>query len=1177
MSINPNTPADFSPTLEGYTGQGAFKFWCQQVLPLVFDDSISYYELLNKVVVYLNNVIQDVSAAETNISALSQAYKQLEDYVNDYFSSLDVQQEINNKLDQMAQDTSPTGLPALIRPFVTNLMPGEVAEQLPGEVTNQIGGVVANQLPSVTNNLLNSNTSPVPRLVTDWLNQNVNPVGSAVTVDNSLSISDSAGDSQVTGDTIRMMGALPWKRKARTFLRKDTGDWSTAVSARVYESGYVDVTWSSGDKYIYKGRHIPNDSSACSVAFYDSNGDYIPDSAVQCKLAQYYVFSDDNIPNGTATIRFTSNRNTESEDTLIFEIYKLTKFTTSTSGGEVVNYGGLVGNTYMDLKTLSTDYTSTIPVLVNRITSNENAVYEVGCIPYTLKPTHGVYTYDSTNGLQFITTGYASFNTVEAVVDVSEGDEFIYRGNGGTGTQVGVVLYDANDNIISARSYDADKYHKISVNNGTAKILFSGHYRYTQTDDPGFSLFKKTSIITNFYDRIDTNENSISNLEQNVNHSMGAITYTTQLQGYYNKLGDFVSSARYTNGHVLVDVNEGDIFLYRGRGKNANDTAVSIILYSTYTDNEKVIAKTYSFDNDSLNRIVIPNGVVKMFATSFYYDSATPPIPVEDRYNKIVFDLYKDGTINKLYDMTKYESNSTLNICNRAYASATMNTPRTVDVNNEAVVCIGFDDYNLDCNAAVEWLGNQGIKSYLGLIPENVTDNWEMARNCFEYGGEICAHSKTPMTATNQTFELLNEKFIQIPEVIGRHGFPVYGILRAGGTDIETANDELNEFYSRASGMKYSDYYGKPISNSVYRLGRTNMTSKTLSQWRTALDDLVANHGFLILYCHHVNGTEHGFTFNDFKNLVNEITSRNIAILTINELVDAYAYGGISTDEFPRSKTELTIEGVPPIEFMGRANGTFTNYRVYGKGDGSETQTVNLIPQDYTLEQGTFDGSTGENLNSDSRVRTGVMTMPLMEDTNWRVCVSWKTKLNVKTEVLYGIYNTDGSYYAGYGWGSYRVDSMSVERMYDVLNTYRQFKLKLAFRREDNAPISPSDIYDIQVEYNRSSPTAYQPPVNIINGVGDIVEDSDNPNFCKYRIPITVGENTVGIYLDEPLIKGRASDYIDFATQKRYNSDGTEEAITLPAISFESGSNELSVGTAIQPSKVVISGNISNV
>ena len=40
-----------------------FKFWCQKVLPLVYDDSLSYYEVLCKVVEYINELI----ASDTEI------------------------------------------------------------------------------------------------------------------------------------------------------------------------------------------------------------------------------------------------------------------------------------------------------------------------------------------------------------------------------------------------------------------------------------------------------------------------------------------------------------------------------------------------------------------------------------------------------------------------------------------------------------------------------------------------------------------------------------------------------------------------------------------------------------------------------------------------------------------------------------------------------------------------------------------------------------------------------------------------------------------------------------------------------------------------------------------------------------------------------------------------------
>ena len=77
--------------------RGEFRFWCQKVLPLVYDDSLSYYELLCKVVKYLNYTMADVVK-------LSDDFDKLEEYVKNYFDNLDVQEEINNKLDAMAAD-----------------------------------------------------------------------------------------------------------------------------------------------------------------------------------------------------------------------------------------------------------------------------------------------------------------------------------------------------------------------------------------------------------------------------------------------------------------------------------------------------------------------------------------------------------------------------------------------------------------------------------------------------------------------------------------------------------------------------------------------------------------------------------------------------------------------------------------------------------------------------------------------------------------------------------------------------------------------------------------------------------------------------------------------------------------------------------------------------------------
>lgn len=80
-----------------------FRFWCYKVLPLVYDDSLSYYEILCKVVKYINEMLEELETSEKRIDGLDDAVKKLREYVEHYFDNLDVQTEINNKLDAMAE------------------------------------------------------------------------------------------------------------------------------------------------------------------------------------------------------------------------------------------------------------------------------------------------------------------------------------------------------------------------------------------------------------------------------------------------------------------------------------------------------------------------------------------------------------------------------------------------------------------------------------------------------------------------------------------------------------------------------------------------------------------------------------------------------------------------------------------------------------------------------------------------------------------------------------------------------------------------------------------------------------------------------------------------------------------------------------------------------------------
>lgn len=127
-SITPLPPANFTPEMGNYQTLKPFRYWCQKVLPLVYDDSLSYYELLCKVVDYLNKTMEDVETLHGDVTNLHTAYKELQSYVNNYFSTLDVQEEINKKLDELVNSGRLDIMLSIFIPYVTLEMFGGVGD-----------------------------------------------------------------------------------------------------------------------------------------------------------------------------------------------------------------------------------------------------------------------------------------------------------------------------------------------------------------------------------------------------------------------------------------------------------------------------------------------------------------------------------------------------------------------------------------------------------------------------------------------------------------------------------------------------------------------------------------------------------------------------------------------------------------------------------------------------------------------------------------------------------------------------------------------------------------------------------------------------------------------------------------------------------------------------------------
>jgi predicted nucleic acid-binding Zn-ribbon protein len=114
---NKFTPANFDPILKKYDGIPYLRFWCQKVLPAVYDQSLSYYEVLCKLAAFLNKMLEELEKMQDNIDALHKAYKDLQEWVNAEIARFeahmeqhfdDLTKELWNKFEQYKNDTNTT-------------------------------------------------------------------------------------------------------------------------------------------------------------------------------------------------------------------------------------------------------------------------------------------------------------------------------------------------------------------------------------------------------------------------------------------------------------------------------------------------------------------------------------------------------------------------------------------------------------------------------------------------------------------------------------------------------------------------------------------------------------------------------------------------------------------------------------------------------------------------------------------------------------------------------------------------------------------------------------------------------------------------------------------------------------------------------------------------------------
>lgn len=231
---------------------------------------------------------------------------------------------------------------------------------------------------------------------------------------------------------------------------------------------------------------------------------------------------------------------------------------------------------------------------------------------------------------------------------------------------------------------------------------------------------------------------------------------------------------------------------------------------------------------------------------------------------------------------------------------------------------------------------------------------------------------------------------------------------------------------------------------------------------------------------------------------------------------------------------EFEVENVPPLAYKA-IEGTLKNYRIYGN----------------TVDAASVGDRTGNLFDkSGSQYGNNLHWVParglVYSDTYYGSPIMDVTGLNTITRSYTG---TSANYF--------------------LTSNLSQF-------------VNVSNVGTVDAGVTVNVPDGYTKCVfNIPNTIrpDSIMVNSGSTAFpyepYGYKVPVTVSNGTdtltTPIYLPEPIkMVGDEAEYVDYAEQKMRRIGADDVDVTLPALPTLTGTNVLSVGTEVQPSKVYV-------
>lgn len=179
-----------------------FRFWVQTALPLVYDDSLSYYELLCKVVSYVNNMLKAIDEFNETIDEYTQKMDELVQYVHDYFESEEFHDIVIAALDDMAEQGQ---FDDIIEPIVQRYV---------GPIQTEVGQLVLD-VREVQGGLLSTEAAIV------GVKSRIQAVENTVSQLDSRVDTVEAAVSDVEGDITTMQGSINTMQGSISSLRTD--------------------------------------------------------------------------------------------------------------------------------------------------------------------------------------------------------------------------------------------------------------------------------------------------------------------------------------------------------------------------------------------------------------------------------------------------------------------------------------------------------------------------------------------------------------------------------------------------------------------------------------------------------------------------------------------------------------------------------------------------------------------------------------------------------------------------------------------------------------------------------------------------------------------------------------------------------------------------------------------